>query len=74
MHGEFCGASARRHRLRDAADVGDVDSALDLLLVDVDNSVVSDRDHALLRPLELIDFLNHCGINKSVCTAAVQGD
>ena len=59
MYGELSRASARWHGLRDAADVVDVDDALDFFLVDVYDGVVGDGDHALLRPLKHVDFLHH---------------
>ena len=66
MHRELSCAPARRHGLRDAADVIDGDDALGLCLVDVEDGVVGDGDHALLRPLKLVDFLYQRGVYKSV--------
>ena len=66
MHGELSGASTRRHSLADSADIGDRNDSLDLLLVDVEDSVVSDGDHAFLRPLKLVDLLDHCRVHKGV--------
>ena len=66
VHCELSRAPARRHGLRDAADVVDGDDALDLFLVDVEDGVVGDGDHSLLRPLKHVDFLHQRGVYKSV--------
>ena len=66
MAGELGRAAARRHCLRDAAEVVDLNYTLDLLLVDVEDSVVCDGHHTLLRPLKLVDFLQHAGVDERV--------
>ena len=66
MDGELGGAAARGHRLRNATYVDDWDYALDLLFVDVNHSVVCDRNHTLLGPLELVNLLHKCGVDESV--------
>ena len=66
MNCEFSCAPAWWYSLREATNVFDHDSALDLLLVDVVDGVVGDGEHALLRPLKLIDLFNHCRVHKRV--------
>ena len=66
MDRELCGAATWRHRLCDASDLDDLDATLDFLLVNVVDADVGDCEHALLRPLKLVDLLNHCRIDQSV--------
>ena len=66
MNCELGGAATWRHRLCDASDLDDLDATLDFLLVNVVDTDVGDCEHALLRPLKLIDLLNHCRIDQSV--------
>lgn len=48
MNGELGGAATWWHCLGDASDIIDGDHTLDLLFMDVKDSVVRDGDHALL--------------------------
>ena len=66
MDRELCCASTGWDSLGNAANVVDWDHTLDLLLVDVEDGVVSDGNHSLLRPLKLVDFLDQRGVNKGV--------
>ena len=66
MAGKFTSAAARGHRLGDAAEVIDLDHSLDFLLVDIEDSVVCDGHHTFLRPLKLVNFLQHACVNERV--------
>ena len=48
MAGKLTSAAARRHSLGDATEVIDLDHSLDLLLVDIEDSVVCDGHHSFL--------------------------
>ena len=64
--GELTSAAARRHCFRNTAEVIDLDHSLDLLLVDIEDSVVCDGHHTFLRPLKLVNFLQHACVNERV--------
>ena len=66
MDRELSCASTGWDSLGDAANVVDGDHTLDLLLVDVEDGVVRDGNHTLLRPLELVNLLDQRGVNKGV--------
>ena len=66
MDRELSCASTGWDSLGNAANVVDWDHTLDLLLVDVEDGVISDGNHTLLRPLELVDLLDQRGVNKGV--------
>lgn len=66
MDSEFRSAAARGHCLGEATDVVDCNHTLNLFLVDVDYGIVCDRNHSLLRPLELVDLFHQRGVHKSV--------
>ena len=66
MAGKLTSAAARRHRLGDTAEVIDLDHSLDLLLVNIEDSVVCDGHHTFLRPLKLVNFLQHACVNERV--------
>ena len=63
MAGKLTSAAARRHCLGDTAEIIDLDHSLDLLLVDIEDSVVCNGHHTFLRPLKLVNFLQHACVN-----------
>ena len=48
MAGELTSAAARGHGFRNTTEVIDLDHSLDLLLVDIEDSVVCDGHHSFL--------------------------
>ena len=66
MNGEFIGALAWRHSLRQTNDLLDQDLALDLLVVNIVDCFVCDSNSPLLTNKPAADFLDRVGIEKGI--------